>query len=74
VWANPVTRAKELARVQTETETKFKENARLTALPKKQAAGVNVRSRDSQRAPTDTAEGTMEDTLRSTLKSIKDRH
>jgi len=73
VWANPVTRAKELARVQTETEAKFKENARLSALPKKAAAGVNVRSRDSQRSPTEAAEGTIEDTLKDTLKSIKGR-
>lgn len=73
VWANPVTRAKELARVQTEAEAKFKENARLSALPKKAAAGVNVKSRDSMRAPTEAAEGTMEDTLRSTLKAIKER-
>ncbi len=73
VWANPVTRAKELARVQTESEAKFRENARLAALPKNKARGVNVTSRDSMRSPTEAPEGTMEDTLRSTLKSIKER-
>ena len=73
VWANPVTRAKELARVQTESEAKFRENARLSALPKKQAKGVNITSRDSMRTPTEAAEGTMDDTLKSTLKSIRER-
>jgi hypothetical protein len=72
VWANPVTRQKEIARVQTEHEAKLKENARLEALPKKKAAGINVRSRESQRAPTD-ALGSMEDTMKETLAEIRAR-
>ncbi len=72
VWANPVTRAKEVAKVQTDTEAKLKENARLEALPKKKAAAVNVRSRDTQRSPTEPL-GTMEDTLKATLAQIQAR-
>ncbi len=72
VWANPVTRAKEIARVQTEHEAKLKENARLAALPKKKAAGANVNSRETQRTPTEPL-GSMDDTMRSTLADIKAR-
>lgn len=72
VWANPVTREKQRQSwFQTETD-KAKERARLEALPKKQAKGVNVHSRDTVRPPTDPL-GSMDDTLRSTLKSIKER-
>jgi len=72
VWANPVTRQKEMARLQTETEAKAKERARLDALPKKQAAGVNVKGRESQRTPAEPL-GSMEQTLRDTLTAIKSR-
>jgi hypothetical protein len=72
VWLNPVTRQKEIARVQTDTEAKLKENARLEALPKRRAAGVNVNGRDSARAPTEPL-GTMDDTMRSTLAEIRSR-
>ena len=72
VWANPVTRQKELAASQTAFAEKQKEIARLEGLPKKKAAGVNVRGRETQRAPTDPL-GSFEDTLRSTLTEIKGR-
>lgn len=72
VWANPVTRAKEIARTQTETEAKLKENARLQALPKKQAKSVNIGGREVQRAPTEPL-GKMEDTLKTTLAGIRSR-
>lgn len=72
VWANEVTRAKELAKTQTADLAKAKENARLHALPKKQAAAVNVKSRESSRAPTEPA-GTMRDTMKTTLAKIHAR-
>lgn len=72
VWANPITRAKEIARVQTEHEAKLKENARLDSLPKKRAAGVNVKSSDSDRAPTEPI-GTLEETIRQEHKRIRER-
>lgn len=72
VWANPVTRAKELAKSQTETEKKLRENARLNGLKARKASGSNVRSRDTSRAPTEPL-GTWEDTMKDTLKSINER-
>lgn len=72
VWANPVTRQKEIARVQTEHEAKLKEAARLDALPKKRAAGVNVRAQESGRTPTEPL-GTVEDTIKATLREIRGR-
>lgn len=72
VWANQVTRAKELARIQTETESKLKENARLQALPKEKAKSVNVKSRDTGRTPTEPL-GSWDDTMLSQLREIKSR-
>lgn len=72
VWANPISRAKEQGKAQTELESKLKENARLDALKARKASGVNVRSRDTNRTPTEPL-GTMDDTLRGTLKEIKER-
>lgn len=72
IWANPVTREKQMqARLQTEAE-KAKERARLDALPKKQAKGVNVKGRDTARSQTDPV-GSIDDTLKETLAKIKAR-
>lgn len=70
VWANPVTRAKELARVQKEQSAKLREKSVTAAAAAKKAAGSNVRSRDTGRAPTELV-GTMEDTMKATLASMK---
>lgn len=71
-WANPVTREKQVqARLQTETE-KARERARLDALPKLKARGVNVKSRETSRTPTDPL-GSMEDTMKQTMVSIKNK-
>lgn len=72
VWANPVTRTKEMARLQTEQAAKDKERARLDALPKKKAASVNVNSRDTKSSPTEPV-GSLDETLRSTLRSVRER-
>lgn len=72
VWANPVTRAKELNRVQTDTEKKLRENARLDALKASKAKGSNVKTRDTNRAPTEPL-GSWEDTMKATLTDIKSR-
>lgn len=72
VWANPLTREKEVqARFLTES-SKRKEVARLNALPKVRAAGANVRSLDSSRSPREPL-GKMEDTIKSTLAEIRQR-
>lgn len=72
VWANPVTRAKEQARVSTELEAKLKENARLDALKARKASETNVRGRDSQKAPTEPV-GKMFDDMPDLLKDIRAR-
>ena len=72
VWANPVTRGKEQARLLTEHETKLKENARLSSLPKKKAASVNVRSSGDGAAPTEPV-GSLDDTIRSVHRELRNR-
>lgn len=72
VYANPVTRAKEIARLQTEAEAKLRGKSKQEAEAAKKARGSNVRSRDTTRAPTEPL-GKMEDTMRETLKEINSR-
>lgn len=72
VWANPVSRAKEVARIEKETEAKLRENARLDALKAKKATGSNVMSRETTRAPTEPL-GKMDDTMKDTLAEIRAR-
>jgi len=72
VWANPVTRQKEMVRIQTENETKLREKAKAEADKAKKASSSNVRSRDTQKAPTEP-KGSMEDTMRETLREINSR-
>lgn len=76
VWANPVTRQKEMSRVQTEQQAALKEKAIAEAEAKKKAASVNLRNRDSQRTPTGpraTMSG-LDSALRETMREIKSRH
>ena len=72
VWMNPVTRAKEQARLTSEHEAKLKETARLEALPKKRATSVNVKNGDAARTPTEPV-GSLEDTIRETHRAIRAR-
>ena len=76
VWANPVTRQKEMSRVQTEQQAALKARAIAEAEAKKKAASVNLRNRDSQRTPTGpraTMSG-LDSALRETMREIKSRH
>ncbi len=76
VWANPVTRQKEMSRVQTEQQAALKAKAIAEAAEKKKAASVNLRNRDSQRTPTGpraTMTG-LDSALRETMREIKSRH
>jgi hypothetical protein len=72
VWANPITRQKEISRLQTEQEIKIKEQTKSEAESAKKAASINVRGRDTKRTPTEP-KGTMEDTMRLTLQERKSR-
>lgn len=72
VYANPVTRAKELARLQTEQETKLRAEAEAKVAAARKARGTIVKGRDTNRTPTEPL-GSMDDTMRETLKTIKER-
>ena len=72
VYANPVTRAKEIARLQAESEATLREKAGKSAQIAKKATSTNVRSRDTQKAPTEP-KGTMRDTMLEALEEIKTR-
>ncbi len=72
IWANPLTRTKEQARLQTEAETAFRENAKKEAEEARKAKSVNVRGQESHREPTEP-KGKMFDDMGDMLKSIKSR-
>lgn len=72
VMANPVTRAKELARIQTETEAKLRGKAEQDVAAARRTAGGNVRGVENPKAPTEP-KGSMEDTMRDTLRKINAR-
>jgi hypothetical protein len=72
VWANPTTRAKEMARLQTEAAAKLKEKARGEGEAARKATATNVRSSESRKAPTEP-KGTMEDTMRAAYKKLQER-
>lgn len=72
VWANPVTRAKEQAAALTAHEAKLRENARLNSLPKRKAAGVNIKSDRDGTEPTEPT-GSLEDTIKRVHREIRAR-
>jgi len=72
VYANPVTREKEFARIRTETEQKLRPKLNGEAKQARQATSSNVRTRDTGRTPT-VPLGSMEDTMKETLAAIKAR-
>ena len=72
VWANPVTRAKELARAAKEQADKVRAKNKVEVQTAKKAVSSNVKSRDTNRAPTESV-GTIEDTMRETLSAIRKR-
>lgn len=72
VYANPVTRAKELARIQTDSEANLRAKAKKEADAKRNGSRTNVNAKDTTRAPTVTR-GNWEDTLNDTYKDILSR-
>jgi chaperonin cofactor prefoldin len=77
VWANPVTRAKESAKLQQEHEADSKRKALEAAEAAKKAAAANIRSRDTRRAPTEPNRATMrnlEAVMRESMKELKAAH
>lgn len=76
VWANPVTRTKEMAKTQQaqqQAEALKAEKAKAEALKARQAASTNVRPANGRgRAPAQPS-GSWEDTMQETLQRIKAR-
>lgn len=72
VRTNEAVWAKEQARLLTEAEAKWKENARLASLPKRKAASVNIKSERDGPEPTEPL-GSIEDTISREHKKILSR-
>lgn len=72
VWANPVTRQKELNRLQTEAAEKLKETAKAEGAAARKATSSNVRGVETRKAPTEP-KGKMFDDLPAMLEAIKKR-
>lgn len=73
VYANPVTREKELARLDKEREASLRDRAKKEAAAARNASRTNVASRDTNREPTAPKGKKWEDTLESTMQEIKER-
>ena len=76
VYANPVTRQKELSRIQQETEKANAEKVKEAAVKAKRATSTNVKGRDTTRAPTGTRAtvANMDEVLSEVHAEIKSRH
>lgn len=72
VYANPITRAKELARISKETTEKTQKEADAAAAAAKKALGTRVRGEERHRKSPDLL-GSMEDTMRKTFREIQTR-
>lgn len=72
-WANPLTRAKEQARASKEEKDARDKAAREAADKAKRATRSNVKDTPSNRSAPTGLLGSMDDTLRATLRTINDR-
>lgn len=72
VWLNPVTRAAEIARQQTEISAKVQAGAEAKAAAAKAATAANVKSRAKGGSAT-TPLGSMDDTMQAALDKIRAR-
>lgn len=73
LWANPLTRQKEMDRLEQEKASEAEKLAKKEAEDAKKASSVNVKGRDSKKAPT-APKGSMEDTMRETYRKINSRN
>jgi len=72
VWANPVTRAKEQARLTAEADAKRATDAAAKAEAAKKALGANVKSK-AKAASAAAPRGSIDDTLSAALTAIRSR-
>lgn len=75
VWANPVTRQKELARLQKEREEEDRKKTEAAVKAAKKGTSTNVRGRDTTRAPQAPAAtlDKLDDVMRETHEEIRSR-
>ena len=76
VWANPVTRQKEIERLNAEAEAARSKKAQEEAAKAKAATAANIRNRDTQRTPTEprATMRNLDDALRDSMREIRSRH
>lgn len=73
VWANPVTRAKEIAKQQTQSSSAKTDKSRLEAEAARKASSVNVKSTSGRNGRQTQPTGSMRDTMEETLREMKNR-
>lgn len=73
IYANPVTKEKELTRLQAEKESALRAKAKQQADRSRSASSTNVNSRDTRRAPTASKAKSWEDGMEETYQEIKNR-
>lgn len=75
VWANPITRQKELARLQTERDNEARQKTAAAVKNARKATSTNVKGRDTTRAPTGLGAtlDKMDEVLSETMEEIKSR-
>lgn len=74
VWGNPVTRQKELARLQTEQGKELKDRAKAEGEAALRTTGLNLRGAETRKAPTEPKGKFLSDQdMRETLRKIKER-
>lgn len=76
VWANPITRQKEIERINAESESARTKKAREEAAAAKAATATNIRNRDTRRTPTEprATMRNLDDALRDSMREINARH
>lgn len=74
VYANDVTRAKEIARIQTEDEAKLKAKRAAEVEAAKKAKGSNVRTIDTTHTPTEKTGKLFSKEHEAEMKNIVDKH
>lgn len=74
VYANEVTRAKELARLQTQSDAALRAKAKKEAEDARNGRSTNVNSKDTRRTPTAPKTGKWEDTMHETYAEIQSRN
>jgi len=76
VWANPITRQKEIERINAEADAARTKKAQEEAAAARAATATNIRNRDTRRTPTEprATMRNLDDALRDSMREINSRH